>query len=84
MLSKQDYSSLTVISSIVAHTVAPLKSYSPDLDTKLLRRDYHFDDDDKRDALIDSLYDTAQHFVSQYDFSVVNDPGDNGSPGTQP
>jgi chromosome segregation ATPase len=73
MLSKQEYSSLAMISSIVAHVVVLLKSYTPDLDTELLRRNYPFDDDDKRDALIDSVYDTAQHFVSQYEFSVVHD-----------
>jgi chromosome segregation ATPase len=47
MLSEHDYSSSTVISSVVAHAVALLKSYVPDLDTKLLCRDYPFDDDDE-------------------------------------
>jgi hypothetical protein len=70
-----------VISSMMAHAVALLKSYAPDLDIKLLRRDIPFDDDEEWDALIDSVYDTAQHFMSQYDFSVVNDQDDNGSPG---
>jgi hypothetical protein len=73
MLSEHDYFSSTVISSAVAHAVALLKSYVPDLDTKLLCRDYPFDDDDERDTLIDNVYDTAKHFVSQYDFSVAND-----------
>jgi hypothetical protein len=58
-----------------------LKRYTPDLDRELLHRDYQFDDDEEWDALIDSMYDTAQHFVSQYNFSVVNDQDDKGSPG---
>jgi chromosome segregation ATPase len=64
MLSERDYASSIVISSAVAHTMALLKSYVPDHDTKLLRRDYPFNDDDERDALIDSMYDTTRHFVS--------------------
>jgi hypothetical protein len=61
---ERDYSSSVVVSSAVAHAVAPLKSYMPDLDIELLRWDYPFDDDDEQDALIDSVYDTDQHFVS--------------------
>jgi hypothetical protein len=49
----------------------------------VLCKDYPFEDDDEQDSLIDSMYDTAQYFVSQYDFSVFNDQGDEGSPGTQ-
>jgi hypothetical protein len=82
MLSEHDYSSSVVISSAMAHTVALLKIHTPDLETKQLRRDFLFDNNEERDALIDNVYDTAQHFVSQYDFSVVNDQDDNGSPDT--
>jgi hypothetical protein len=57
----------------MAHVVALLKSYVPDLGTELLRRDYPLDNDDKQDTLIDSVYDTAQFFVSQNDFSIAND-----------
>jgi hypothetical protein len=77
MLSERDYSSSTVI------YVPPLKSYVPNLYPELLRKDYPFEDDDEWDTLIDSVYDTIQYFVSQYDFSVVNDQGDGGSPGAQ-
>jgi hypothetical protein len=73
-----------VISLAVAHVVALLKWYIPDLDTELLRRDYPFDDEEERDTLIDNMYRTTQHFVSQYDFSIVNDQDDKGSPGAQP
>jgi hypothetical protein len=83
MLSECDYSSSVVISSAVAHTVVLLKSHTPDLDTTLLHRDFPFDDDKEWDALIDSVYDTVQHFVPQYDFSVVNDEDDNSNPSAQ-
>jgi hypothetical protein len=63
-LSKQDFSSMVVISSAVAHVVALLKSHTPDLDIEKLRRDFPFINDEERDALIDSVYDTSQHFVS--------------------
>jgi hypothetical protein len=70
-----------VISSVVAHVVALLKSHTPDLDVEKLWRDFLFDNDEERDALVDSVYDTAQHYVSQYDFSILNESDDNGSPG---
>jgi hypothetical protein len=80
-LSERDYSLSAVISSAVAHAVALLKSNMPDLDTEQLRRDFPFDnDDDERDTLINSVYGTAQYFVSRYVFFVVNDHDDNGSP----
>jgi hypothetical protein len=53
MLSERDYS------SSVAHAVALLKSDAPDLDIELLHMDFPFADDEERDALIDSVYDTA-------------------------
>jgi hypothetical protein len=73
MLFKCDYFSSMVISSVVAHGVVLLKSYIPDLDADLLHKNYHFEDDEERDTLIESMYETSQQFVSQYDFSVVND-----------
>jgi hypothetical protein len=82
MLSERDYSSSAMISSTVAHAVALLKSYMLDLDIELLHRDYPLEDDDERDTLLDSVYDIAHHFVSQYDFSIVNDQDDMGSPST--
>jgi hypothetical protein len=80
-LSERDYSLSVVISSAVAHAVTLLKINMPDLDTEQLRRDFPFDnDDDERDTLINSVYGTAQYFVSRYVFFVVNDHDDNGSP----
>jgi hypothetical protein len=77
-LSERDYSS-----SMVAHVVSLLKSHTSDLDTEQLQSDFAFDNDEERDALIDNVYDTAQHFMSEYDFSAINDPNDNGSLGGQ-
>jgi hypothetical protein len=58
----------------MAHAVALLKSYVPDLDPELLHKDYPFGDngEQERDALINSLYDPAQFFMSQYDFFMAN------------
>jgi hypothetical protein len=33
----------------------------------------------EREALINSVYDTAQHFVSLYDFSILAESDDNKS-----
>jgi hypothetical protein len=79
-LSKRDFSSSIAISSAVVHIVALLKSHMPNLDVEKLRRHFPFDNDEEQDALVHSVYDTAQYFVSQYDFSVTNELDDNGSP----
>jgi hypothetical protein len=50
MLSEHDYSSSTVISSVVAHIVLLLKSYVPNLDPELLHKDYPFEEDEERDT----------------------------------
>jgi hypothetical protein len=68
VLSKRDFTS-----SVVAHVVALLKSHTPDLDTEKLWRDFPFDNDEERDALVDSVYDTTQYFVSEYNFSLLNE-----------
>jgi hypothetical protein len=83
MLFEHNSSSSTVISSAVAHLVALLKSYTPDLDPEPLRKDYPFEEDEERDMLIYNIFEIAQYFVSQYNFSVVNDQDGQGSPGTQ-
>jgi hypothetical protein len=61
----------------VVHVVALLKSYMPDVDPELLRKEYRCKDDDKWDTLIEDAFDVAQH---EYDFSVANDQD---SPSTQ-
>jgi hypothetical protein len=73
MFAEWDYSSLEVISLVVKHVVVLLKSYMPDVDLELLRKEYQCKDDDEWDALIEGVFDAAQHFVSKYDFPVAND-----------
>jgi hypothetical protein len=60
--------------------MALVKDHVPDFDTEILRRDFSVDEA-QREALVDSVYDTAQHFVSLYDFSVLAESDDNKSPG---
>jgi hypothetical protein len=69
-----------VISSVVAHVMELLKSHTSDLGAEKLQRDFLFDNDEDQDALVDSVYDTTQYFVSQYDFSITNESDDNSSP----
>jgi hypothetical protein len=79
MMAKQDFSSSSVISSVVAHAMALVKNHMPDFDVEILRRDFSIDDA-HREALVDSVYDT-QHFISLYDFSTLAESDDNNSPG---
>jgi hypothetical protein len=60
--------------------MALLKSHMPDFDVEILRREFPINDEEK-DATVDSVYDTAQHFVSQYDLSALNELDDNASCG---
>jgi hypothetical protein len=69
-----------VISSVVANAIALVKNHIPKFDAETLRKDFTVDDA-KQVALVDSTYDTAQHFVSLYDFSVLAKSDDNNSPG---
>jgi hypothetical protein len=70
-----------VISLAVANAMALVKNRMPEFDVEILQK--HFTvDDTRRASLIDSAYDTAQHFVSLYDFSVLADSDDNASPST--
>jgi hypothetical protein len=62
-LSKRDFTSLMVNSSAVAHAVALVKSDMLDFDAEILRRDFPINDEEW-DALVDSVYDTTQYFVS--------------------
>jgi hypothetical protein len=62
--SESDYSSSTMISSTTAHTMALLKSYTPNIYPELLRKDYPFEEDEERNTLLDSAFETAKYFVS--------------------
>jgi hypothetical protein len=66
---------------VVAHVVAPMKGHMHDFDAEILRRDFPINDEEQ-DALVDSIYDIAMYFVSQYDFFVLTESDDNASPGT--
>jgi hypothetical protein len=60
--------------------MALVKSHMPDFDVEILRRDFPINDEE-RDVLVDSVYDTTQYFASQYDFFVLAESDDNASPG---
>jgi predicted RNA-binding protein YlxR (DUF448 family) len=79
-LDKWDFSSSAVTSSAVAHVMALVKNHVPGFDTKILQRDFSIDKVEQ-EALIHSVCDTAQHFVSLYDFSILAESDDNKSSG---
>jgi plasmid replication initiation protein len=79
-LSKWDFSSSAVISSVVANAMALVKNHIPKFNAEILCKDFTIDDAE-RASLVDSAYDTAQHFVSLYDFSALVESDDNNSPG---
>jgi hypothetical protein len=79
-LSKREFSSSAVISSAVANAMVLVKNQISKFDAEILRKDFTVDDAE-RAALFDSAYDTAQHFVSLYDFPVLVESDDNNSPG---
>jgi lipoate synthase len=62
-LSKRELSSSTVISSVVANTVALFKNHLPDLDVEILHKDFTMDDAE-REAFADRAYDVTHDFVS--------------------
>jgi hypothetical protein len=78
-LAKRDGSANMMISSAVAHTVALFKNHLPDLNVEILRQDFTVDDIE-REALVSSVFDAAQDFVSSYDFTSLVESDDNDSP----
>jgi hypothetical protein len=68
-----------MISLAVAHTVALFKNHLPDLNMEILRQDFTVDDDEHK-ALVSSVFDAAQDFVSLYDFTSLVESDDNDSP----
>jgi hypothetical protein len=65
-----------MISSAVAHTVALFKNHLPDLNMEILRQDFTVDDAE-REALVSSVFDATQDFVSSYDFTSLVESDDN-------
>jgi hypothetical protein len=80
VLSKREFSSSAVISSKVANAMALMKNHILNFDVEILCKDFTVDDVE-RAALVDSTYDTTQHFVCIYDFSALAESDDNNSPG---
>jgi hypothetical protein len=61
--------------------MALVKNHMPKFDAEILQRDFSIDEA-KREALVDSVYDIFQYFVSLYDFSTLAESNDNNSPVT--
>jgi hypothetical protein len=80
-LSKREFSSSAVISLAMANAMALMKNHMPEFDIEILRKNFIVDDMEWA-ALVDSAYDTAQHFLSLYDFIVLVESDDNNSPNT--
>jgi hypothetical protein len=79
-LSKREFSSSTVISSAVANAMTLVKNHMPEFDAEILQKDFTVDDT-KQTTLVNSAYNTSQHFVSLYDFFVLAESNDNSSHG---
>jgi hypothetical protein len=62
-LTKRKFSTSTVMSSVLTHVVALVKNHMPEFDAEILCRDFTINEAD-REALVDSIYDTTQYFVS--------------------
>jgi hypothetical protein len=68
-----------VIYSAVANAMTLMKNHLPDLDMKILHKDFTFDGAE-REILVNSAYDAAHDFVSLYDFFSLTESDDNNSP----
>jgi hypothetical protein len=69
-----------VISLAVANAMTLMKNHMPDFDAEILQKDFTVDDT-VWVALVNSAYDTTQHFVSLYDSFVLAESYDNNSLG---
>jgi hypothetical protein len=67
-----------MMSSVVAHAAALFKNHLPDLNMELLRQDFTVDDAE-HETLVSSAFNTAQDFVSSYDFASLTESDDNDS-----
>jgi hypothetical protein len=73
VLAKREGSTNMMISSVVAHTAALFKNHLSDLNVEILRQDFTVDDSEC-EALVSSVFDAAQDFVSSYDLLVLLSP----------
>jgi hypothetical protein len=78
-LSKREDSSVLMVSTAVANAMALLKSYLPDLEVELLRKDFVVDEAE-HEALTSGAYDVTHEFTSSYDFSRLVESEDNDNP----
>jgi hypothetical protein len=62
----------------VANAMALVKNHMSDIDVEILQKDFSIDNTEWA-ALVNSAYNTAQHFVSLYDFSMLVESDDNNS-----
>jgi hypothetical protein len=67
-----------MISLAVANAMMLVKNHLPEFDIEILQKDFIVDDAG-REALVESAYETTQHFVSLYDFSILLESDDNAS-----
>jgi hypothetical protein len=77
--SKRKSSLNMMISSAVAHAVTLFKNHLPDLNMELLWQDFTMDDAEC-ETLVSNVFDTAQDFVSSYDFTSLAKSDDNNNP----
>jgi hypothetical protein len=77
-LAKREWSTNMMISSAVAHTAALFKNHLSDLNVEILCQDFIVDDS-KREALVSSVFDVAQDFISSYNFTSLVESDDNDS-----
>jgi hypothetical protein len=65
--SKRKSSFNMMISSTVAYAAVLFRHHLPDLNMDLIRQDFTVDDTE-HETLVSSAFDTAQDFISLYDF----------------
>jgi chromosome segregation ATPase len=78
-LSKREDSSALMILMAVANAMALLKSHLPDLDVKLLHKDFAVDEAEC-EVLTSGAYDVNHEFALSYDFSSLAEFEDNINP----
>jgi hypothetical protein len=74
--SKRENSFNMMISSTVAHATTLFKNHLPNLNVELLRQDFTVDDVE-HETLVSNTFDTAQDFISSYDFTSLAESDDN-------
>jgi hypothetical protein len=61
------------------HDAALFKNHLSDLNMELLRKEFTVDDAE-REALVSSVFNTTQDFVSSYEFATLAESDDNDNP----